>query len=58
MQFIAKFTITYWSVEGFLQVLWRNASFTEILYHIGALGMMAVLANWYAIIKFKRGNIF
>ena len=58
MQFIAKFTITYWSVEGFLQVLWRNASFTEILYHIGALGLMAVLANWYAIIKFKRGNIF
>lgn len=58
MQFIAKFTITYWSVEGFLQVLWRNASFIEILYHIGALGLMAVLANWYAIIKFKRGNIF
>lgn len=57
MQFLAKFTITYWSVEGFLQVLWRQAPFSEIVLHLSVLGSIAVFINWYAIYKFKKGNI-
>ncbi len=57
MQFLAKFTITYWSVEGFLQVLWRQAPFSEIVLHLSVLSSIAVFINWYAIYKFKKGNI-
>lgn len=57
MQILSKLTITYWSVEGFLQVLWRNAPLIEILLHLSILGVIAVVVNWYAIIKFKKGNM-
>ncbi len=58
MQRIAKFTLVYWSMEGFSQVLWAGQSFLEILPTVGILlgitgGVMAV-----AVWRFNRSQIF
>lgn len=58
MQEVAKFTITYWAMEGFAQVLWAGRSFTQILPTVGVLfgitaGVMAI-----AIWRFNRGRLF
>jgi len=55
MQLISKATLTYWSVEAFLQVLWRHASFSGIALNVGILLIIAILINFYALIRFKRG---
>jgi ABC-2 type transport system permease protein len=57
MQLLSKATLTYWSVEAFLQVLWRHASFSGIALHVGILLTIAILINSYALIRFKRGLI-
>ncbi len=58
MQTIARFTLVYWSMEGFSQVLWAGQSFLQILPTVGVLlgitaGVMAV-----AVWRFNRGAIF
>ena len=58
MQVASKATLTYWSVEAFLQVLWRQASFVAILPNVAILLLMALVVNSYSIIRFKRGQIF
>jgi ABC-2 type transport system permease protein len=58
LQNIARGTITYWSVEGFLQVLWRQASFTAIIPNVVVLLMIALIVNFYSIVRFKKGKVF
>jgi ABC-2 type transport system permease protein len=58
MQVISKTTITYWSVDGFLQVLWRNAPLSGITINIVVLLGIAIVVNGIALYRFKRGNIF
>lgn len=57
MQHLSKATITYWSVEAFLQVLWRQADFSAILPNIAVLVLIALLINTYALVKFQKGWI-
>ncbi len=58
MQFISKFTLTYWSVEAFLQVLWRDASLSEIFFpYIIILLGIAVIANFVALHLFKKRHV-
>lgn len=57
MQVLSKGTLTYWSVEAFLQVLWRQAGFSAIALNVFILLSIAILVNSYAIIRFNRGNI-
>jgi len=57
MQVISKGTLTYWSVEAFLQVLWRQSSFAGIATHVFILLSIAFLINSYALIRFRRGVI-
>ena len=57
MQVISKGTLTYWSMEGFLQVLWRHSSFAGIALNVLVLLSIAVLINFYALIRFRRGII-
>jgi len=58
MQFVARFTLTYWSVEAFLQVLWRSASFQDILFpYLVILASIAVIANYIAIYLFKKRQV-
>jgi len=57
MQHLSKATITYWSVEAFLQVLWRQADFMAILPNVLVLLLIALLINSYALIRFQKGWI-
>ena len=58
MQTVAKTTITYWSVEGFLQVLWRNADFSAIALNVFILVFVGVIVTFYSVIRFRKGNVF
>ena len=58
LQVIANFTITYWSVEAFLQILWRQAELSAITLNLFILLFIAVVFNVYSIIKFNKGKIF
>lgn len=55
MRYASKATLTYWSVEAFLQVLWRQSNFSGVVYHILILISIALLVNLYALIRFRRG---
>ena len=59
MQIISKFTLTYWSVEAFLQVLWRNASVQDFVspYLVILIGI-AIVANYIALYLFKKRQVF
>jgi len=58
IQFFSKFTITYWSIEGFLAVLWRGSGLVEILPYLGVLLGIGIVVNIISYYNFKRGNIF
>lgn len=58
MQEVAKFTVTYWAMQGFSEVLWAEKGFVALLPTVGVLlaitaGVMA-LAVW----RFNRGKLF
>jgi ABC-2 type transport system permease protein len=57
-QSISKLTLVYWSMEGFQQVLWANASFSEILPTLGILGVITAGVMAVAVWQFNRGKIF
>lgn len=58
MQAIAKFTLTYWSVDAFQQVMWRQAGFGEIALHVFILFSIAFIVNFYSLIRFRKGLVF
>jgi ABC-2 type transport system permease protein len=58
MQRLARFTITYWSIEGFAQVLWAGKGLMQILPTVGILlgitaGLMAI-----SVWRINRSNFF
>ncbi|MGD1005719.1 MAG: ABC transporter permease [Ignavibacteriaceae bacterium] len=58
IQILSKFSIVYWSMEGFMDVLWRGSGTLDILPYIGILVGMAAIVNIFSIIRFKKGNLF
>lgn len=58
IQSISKLTIVYWSIEGFLAVLWAQQSLVELLPIIGVLLGMAAIVNVFSVWRFNRGNLF
>ncbi len=58
MQKLSKLTLVYWSLEGFEQVLWANASFVELLPTLGILAAIAAGVMTIALWRFNRGKIF
>lgn len=58
IQALSKITLVYWSMEGFLAVLWRGSGFGEILPIAGVLLLIALIVNAASIWRFKRGDIF
>ena len=58
IQRISKFTLVYWSLEGFDQVLWANASFGQLLPTLGILGGIAAGVMAVAVWRFNRGALF
>ena len=58
MQQLSKFTIVYWSIEGFLRVLWANCNTRELLPVLAILLAFAAVANTISIWRFRHGQIF
>jgi len=58
LQHLAKVTITYWAVDAFQLVLWRNADFSAIAVNVLILFSIGVIINFYAIARFRKGRIF
>ena len=58
MQHIARFTIVFWSIEGFSQVLWAGSTFLELLPTLGVLLGTAALAMTIAIWRLNRSPVF
>jgi ABC-2 type transport system permease protein len=58
IQKLSKLTLVYWAMEGFSQVLWANASFTELLPTLGILGGITAVVMSVALWRFNRGKLF
>jgi ABC-2 type transport system permease protein len=58
IQHLSRFTLVYWSMEGFNQVLWAHASPVELLPTLGILAAMTASVLAIAIWQFNKGKIF
>lgn len=58
IQTIAQFTIVYWAMEGFIQVLWSGDTLWQMLPTLGILTGTAVLVMAVAVWRFNKGRIF
>ncbi len=58
LQVVSKFTLTYWSVEAFQQVMWRHAELSAITLNLIILTAISIVFNFYAIYRFNKGKIF
>jgi hypothetical protein len=57
IQVLSKFSIVYWSISGFMAVLWRGSTFVEILPIYGVLTGIAMLVIAVSMWKFSRAKI-
>jgi ABC-2 type transport system permease protein len=58
MQEAAKFTLVYWAMDGFSQVLWAGRSFLQILPTIGMLLGITFVVMGIAVWRFNRRQLF
>jgi ABC-2 type transport system permease protein len=58
MQQAGKFTLVYWAMECFSQVLWAGNSFVQILPTVGILLAIAAGVMGLAVWRFNRGRLF
>ncbi len=58
MQHLSKLTLVYWSMEGFQQVLWANATLGELCPTLGILAAMTAATMALALWCFNRGKLF
>jgi len=58
IQKLSKLTIVYWSLEGFIKVLWANCTTLELLPTLAILAGIAVVVNAFSIWRFNHGQIF
>lgn len=58
MQEVAKFTLVYWALEGFSQVLWAGHNLLQLLPTLGILLGIAATVMSVAVWRFNRGRLF
>jgi len=58
IQFIGKLTFVYWTIDGFMQVLWRGVGFIDILPNLGILLGISSLLSFVSFLQFKKGHVF
>jgi ABC-2 type transport system permease protein len=58
IQTVSKFTLVYWSVEGFTDVLWAGQSLLAVLPKVGILAGIAAGVMAVAVWCFSRGRLF
>jgi ABC-2 type transport system permease protein len=58
IQFFSKLTVVYWSMDGFLEVLWRGVGISAILPHLAVLFGIGMILNIISVRQFNKGHIF
>lgn len=58
IQQLAKLSVVYWAMEGFLQVLWNNCTFAELMPTMAILLAFAGVLVSVSLWRFNRGAIF
>jgi len=58
IQLFSKLTVVYWSIDGFMEVLWRGVGFIAILPHLLVLFGIGGLLNIVSVRQFRKGHIF
>lgn len=58
IQTLSRFTLVYWSVEGFTDVLWAGRSLVEVLPKISVLFAIALGVMGVTVWRFGRRNFF
>lgn len=58
IQKLSRLTIVYWSLDGFIKVLWANCTTLELLPTLGVLLGIALVVNAFSIWRFDHGQIF
>lgn len=58
VQSLARFSLVYWTNQGFTQVLWAHAPFAQLASTLAVLGAIVAAVMGVAIWRFKRSNIF
>jgi ABC-2 type transport system permease protein len=57
IQTLSKGTIVFWTVDGFIQTLWRGAALKDILPNIAFLFGVAGILNALSIWKFRKTQL-
>ena len=58
MQVIGKFTLVYWSIEGFSGALWEGASPIAMAPTLGVIVLYSSVLMAIAIWRFRKGELF
>lgn len=58
MQELAKFTLVYWALEAFSQVLWAGHGFRQLLPTLAILLGIAATVMSLAVWRFNKGRLF
>lgn len=58
IQTISKGTIVFWSMDGFLDVLWRGSGTAEIIPNVLILFGIAAVITTLSLVQFKKGHVF
>ena len=58
IQKLSRLTIVYWSLDGFIKVLWANCTTLELLPTLAILFGIAAVVNVFSIWRFNHGQIF
>lgn len=58
IQQLSRFTLVYWSMEGFVLVLWANCTLVELLPTVGVLLGLSALVGAFSAWRFRRGQLF
>ncbi len=58
IQRFSRFTLVYWSMEGFSQVLWARATLIELLPTLGYLALITSIVMGISVWRFDKGRIF
>ena len=58
IQTLSRFTLVYWAVEGFADVLWAGRSFVEVLPKVAVLSAIAAAVLLVAIARLNSRRMF
>lgn len=58
MQIIGKFSLVYWSIEGFRGALWESANLLEMAPTLGMIALYSAVLMGLSIWRFRKGQLF